>query len=188
MCWPQALSRGESPRLLATIRHSRTAGKITRRIRRNTGRLNGSNGRRTPTIQIFSILTEDIFGDRLVLGIKNDSGQVFVSCNGFRNNSEKTIPDGQVTVLSLVVQPDAKYKVYANGTEAMDNPNRTSDMTAINPNFSGGRQREIFLGGGSGGWSTFNGNIGDLFVYKLALPDVERQTLEADLKKKFIRE
>ena len=130
----------------------------------------------------------DIFGDRLVLGIKNDSGQVFVFCNGFRNNSEKTIPDGQVTILSLLVQPDAKYKVYANGTEVMVNANRTSDMTSINPNFNGGRQREISLGGGAGGWSTFNGNIGDLFVYKLALSDADRQTLEADLKSKFFRE
>lgn len=37
-------------------------------------------------------------------------------------------------------------------------------------------------------WSTFNGNIGDVFVYKLALSDADRQTLEADLKSKFIRE
>ncbi len=129
----------------------------------------------------------DYFGDRLVLGLKNDSGQVFVFCNGFRNNSEKTIPDGQVTILSLVVQPDAKYKVYANGTEVMDNTGRLSDMTSINPNFNGGHQRELTLGGGSGGWSTFNGNIGDVFVYRLALSDADRQTLEADLKSKFAR-
>ncbi len=60
-------------------------------------------------------------------------------------------------------------------------------MTSINPNFNGGHQRELTLGGGSGGWSTFNGNIGDVFVYRLALSDADRQTLEADLKSKFAR-
>jgi hypothetical protein len=117
-----------------------------------------------------------------------DSGQVFVFCNGFRNNSEKTIPDGQITVLSLVVQPDAKYKVHASATEIMDNANRTSDMTSLNPNFNGGRAREITLGGGTGGWSTFNGNIGDLFVYKVALTDAKRQQLEASIKRKVTGE
>jgi hypothetical protein len=36
------------------------------------------------------------------------------------------------------------------------------------------------------GWSTFNGNIGDIFVYKAALTDAERQQLEARLISKFI--
>ena len=36
------------------------------------------------------------------------------------------------------------------------------------------------------GWSIFNGNIGDVFVYKVALTDAERQQLEARLTAKFI--
>jgi hypothetical protein len=36
------------------------------------------------------------------------------------------------------------------------------------------------------GWSTFNGNIGDVFLYDTALSDAERRQLEADLTNKFL--
>ena len=36
------------------------------------------------------------------------------------------------------------------------------------------------------GWSSFNGNIGDVFVYNVALTTAERQALEADLSARFV--
>jgi hypothetical protein len=61
----------------------------------------------------------DVFYDRLVLGIRNDSGRICVRRNGPVEDSETAVADGQTTILSLVVQPDGKYKVYANGVETM---------------------------------------------------------------------
>lgn len=128
----------------------------------------------------------DIFYDRLVLGMRNDSGQVNVRRNGPLEFSSASIPVGQVTVLSLVVQPDGKYKVWANGVEIM-NITTTSDMTRLVPNVAGGYANAINLGRNNpDGWPVFNGSIGDVFVYKKALDDTERLALEADITTKFI--
>ena len=121
----------------------------------------------------------DFFYDRLVLGIRNDSGLVCVRRNGSTDNSPNPIPDGQITILSLVVQPNGAYKVYANGTEIMSTAN-PSAMTSLVPGVAGPYATSITLGRNApDGWTTFNGAIGDVFLYKVALTDPERQQLEA---------
>ena len=123
----------------------------------------------------------DVFYDRMVLGLTNDGGLVNVRRNGSLDFSSSAVPDGQMTILSLVVQSTGTYKVWANGTLMMNNTS-TSDMTALVPGVTGGA-------GGYGtyinvgrnnpdGWTTFNGNIGDVFLYKTALTDAERGQLE----------
>lgn len=126
----------------------------------------------------------DVFYDRLVLGIMNGSGRVCVRRNGSIDYSTAIIPEGQTTILSLVVQSGGAYKVYANGTQVM-NITSTSDMSALVPGVTGGA-------GGFGtyinvgrnnpdGWTTFNGDIGDVFLYKTALADADRVNLETYL-------
>jgi len=120
----------------------------------------------------------DVFYDRLVLGIRNDSGAVCVRCNGTMQSSDTPIPDGQLTILSLVVQPGGAYKVYANGAEIMSNSS-SSAMTALVPGVAGGFAHSITLGRNApDAWTAYNGNIGDLFFYKAALTDQERRELE----------
>ncbi|MEI7899978.1 MAG: sialate O-acetylesterase [bacterium] len=121
----------------------------------------------------------DVFYDRLVLGIRGDSGLVCVRRNGGVDNSTAAIPDGQITILSLVVQPDGTYKVYANGTELMAN-NSASALTALVPGGAGPYARQItLLRNAPDAWTAFGGQIGDVFLYKVALTDAERQQLEA---------
>ena len=119
----------------------------------------------------------DVFYDWMVLGLTNDGGLVNVRRNGSLDFSSSAVPDGQMTILSLVVQSTGTYKVWANGTLMMNNTS-TSDMTALVPGVTGGA-------GGFGtyinvgrnnpdGWTTSNGNIGDVFLYKTALTDAER--------------
>ena len=128
----------------------------------------------------------DVFYNRLVLGIRNHDGLVNVRRNGSLDFSATAIPDGQITILTLVVQPDGKYKVYANGAEVM-NVTSTSAMTALVPGVPGGYAYNINVGRNNpDGWTTFNGNIGDVFLYDYALPDAERLQLEADLSAKFL--
>ena len=117
------------------------------------------------------------FHTHLALGVRNDSGMVFVSRNGVQNNTGVTIPDGQMTILSLVVQPDGKYKVYANGTQVVS-VTATSTYTSIAPGTEA-YMRNINLGRNhADSWSTFNGSIGDVLFYKTALSEAERQEVE----------
>ena len=116
----------------------------------------------------------DIFYDRLVLGVMNSTGKVVVRRNGSIDYSDVSIPDGQTTILSLVVQSDGKYTVFANGSEIMSNKT-TCDFTTLEP----GNFKTITIGrNGPDSWTTFNGAIGDVFIYKTALTDSERIGLE----------
>jgi hypothetical protein len=140
--------------------------------------------KRTPSNNWDSIV--DIFYDRLVFGIRNDNGQINVRRNGSLNFSSASIPDGQTTILSLVVQPNGQYKVWANGLPIYTNTS-TSAMTALTNGVAGGYANAINVGRNDpDGWTTFNGNIGDVFVYTNALADADRMALEADLTTKFL--
>jgi len=120
----------------------------------------------------------DVCYDRLVLGIRNNTGLVCVRRNGGMDTGSQAIPDGQLTILSLIVQADGTYKVFANGTEVMSNTTK-NPMTSLVPG-AGGHATSITLGrNASDGWSAFNGAIGDAFVYTTALSEAERQQLEA---------
>ena len=124
----------------------------------------------------------DFFYDRLVLGVLNGSGAVVVKRNGVQNTSTATIPDGQTTILSLVIQQSGAYKVYANGSLVMD-ITATSDMSAIVPGGSALSYGNNVTFGRNwpDGWTTYNGCYGDSFVYTTALTDAERQQLETYL-------
>jgi hypothetical protein len=128
----------------------------------------------------------DVFYNRLVLGIRNDTGLVNVWRNGDQAFSTTAIPEGQVTVLSLVVQPTGEYKVWANGVEVM-NIATASDMTLLVPNVPGGYANAINVGRNDpDGWTTFNGNIGDVYLFKTVITDAKRLALEASLLSKFV--
>lgn len=125
----------------------------------------------------FSIV--DVFYDRLTLGIRQDNGLVCVRRNGPIVDSKTAIPDGQITILSLIVQPDGTYRVYANGEEIMSNTEQ-SPMNELKNGVAGGFANNITVGRNfPDAWTTFNGDIGDVFLYKTALSDSERKELEA---------
>jgi hypothetical protein len=101
-------------------------------------------------------------------------------------NSSYAIPEKQVTILSMVVQSNGTYRVYANGTQIISNTT-TSQMTSLVPGVVGDYGRFINVGRNNpDGWSTFNGNIGDVFLYKIALTDAERQQLETNIANRLI--
>jgi hypothetical protein len=124
----------------------------------------------------------DVFYNKLVLGIRNDSGNLIVWRNGTLVNGP-SIPDGQKTILSLVVQPTGQFKVYANGLEVMSNSS-PSDMSALVPG-GAGHEKRIRVGRGWDDWTVFNGNIADTSLFKVALSEARRTSLEATLGTKF---
>ena len=128
----------------------------------------------------------DVFYDRLVLGIRNDSGLVCVRRNGDVETSTTAIPDGQLTILSLVVQPDGTYRVYANGAVVMTNLTKRPISTLM-PGVAGPFATSITVGRNApDGWTAFNGMIGDVFLYKTALSDAERQQLETFIAQSLV--
>ncbi len=133
----------------------------------------------------------DIFYDRLALAVSHTDGRVMVARNRW-NDWGPALPNGQKTILSLVLQTNGAYKVYANGTQIMSAA-ASGSWTSINPDHSAtwGSDPDYthYVNVGRNepdGWSTFSGYIGDVFVYTNALADVERQQLEADLTAKFL--
>ncbi|MCX6346174.1 MAG: hypothetical protein NT018_14070 [Armatimonadetes bacterium] len=126
----------------------------------------------------------DCFYNNLVIGIRNNTGEVVVCRNNTWNSTGYFIEDGQKVILSLVVQADGTYIVYANGLAI-------STVTALSPYINitpggAGHEKNINVGRNNpDGWTTFNGNIGDVFLYKVALDNAKREALEASLGTKF---
>ncbi len=138
----------------------------------------------------------DIFYDRLALSVSHTDGRLMVA-RGYWNDWGPAIPDGQKTILSLIVQPNGSYKAYTNGVQAMSG-GAFANFTNIPPNHMAAWGNNIWSSdpdfthyinigrNDPDGWSAFSGNIGDVFVYTNALPDNDRVTLEADLMAKFL--
>jgi hypothetical protein len=130
----------------------------------------------------------DVFYDRLVLGVRNDNGLVNVRANGslvFAPTGTE-LAEGQKAVLSMVAQPDGTYRVWVNGSEVMTGTAQDpADMTALTP---GTETYKHYINVGSNDpdrWTAFNGYIGDVFLYQVALSDAKRQALESKLMTKF---
>ena len=65
----------------------------------------------------------------------------------------------------------------------------TSPMTLLVPGVAGSYATSITVGRNApDAWTTFNGDIGDVFVYKTALLDDERQHLEAFIANSLVSE
>ena len=127
----------------------------------------------------------DLFYNRVVIGIRNSSGKIDVWINRKLYTSDTAIPSDRVTILSLVIQPNGRLKAYANGVQKLSTT-ESSSMLSLNPNGPEKFTNAINIGRNNpDGWSAFNGHIGDVFVYKVALTDTERRQLEADLAAKF---
>jgi hypothetical protein len=128
----------------------------------------------------------DIFYDRLQLGVYNKTGRVYVRRNGDAQTSSYALADQQIAILSLVVQPNGTYKAFVDDEEIMSSDS-TDQMTSLVPGVVGEYGRFITLGRNNPDtWSTFNGDIGDVFLYKAALSDSERQKLVTYIGSKLI--
>jgi hypothetical protein len=143
----------------------------------------------------------DIFRDNLILGVKNNTGQIQVRRNGVdfwsTNDAAGTLANDQLAILSLIVEADGQFKVWCSRWNSTTNQfgtasvilssTATSAFNAFVPAQAGVEdwRRWINLGRNNGdGWTSFNGYIGDTFVYKTALSDANRAALEVDINAK----
>ncbi|MCF7730616.1 MAG: carboxypeptidase regulatory-like domain-containing protein [Akkermansiaceae bacterium] len=130
----------------------------------------------------------DVFYQELFLAVSHGGnqgipeGNVMVNFRGYNvRDTGYNIPDGQKTILSLVVQPNGDMKLYANGEEKWSLPSGV-DYTSLQLSWA----KTIAVGfNGFDGWASFSGNLGDIYLYTSALPDAQRTALESSLADKF---
>ena len=128
----------------------------------------------------------DIMYDRLALAVSHTDGRIMV-CRNYWNDWGPAIPDNTPVVLSLVVQPNGSYVVWSNGVQVMTGGADGDFSTRMVPTGTEGFKKYVNVGRNDpDGWSSFNGNIGDVFVYNVALTTAERQALEADVTARFV--
>lgn len=125
----------------------------------------------------------DIFYGELFLAVNHGNGEVMVCTRGYdQKNTGYFIPNGQKTILSLVVTPTGGVTLFANGVQKWSYASG-ADYTSLKWY---GTFDKITIGrNGYDGWSTFNGNIGDVNVYRVALDDATRETVQTSLATKF---
>lgn len=139
------------------------------------------NGAATPWNAVVNV-----FHDRLSLGIRNDSGRLCVLRDGAQLESREALPDGVITILSLVVKPDGSSRAWANGALILDEPGG-KPFAALTPGVAGPFASRITLGrNAADAWSAFNGDIGDVYAYTVALDNTEREELEAFIERGLI--
>jgi carbonic anhydrase/acetyltransferase-like protein (isoleucine patch superfamily) len=145
----------------------------------------------------------DVFFNQLSLGVMNGAGEICVGVNdnsGANNPNPNNvyygpaIPNGQTTIISLVVSNSGRFVVYTNGAPVWTNtaslPN-THAYTQLTPGARTDGNVDSFASyidigrEDPDGWSAYNGNIGDVFVYTNALDNADRQLLENDLITRF---
>ncbi len=130
----------------------------------------------------------DMFYSELYLAVAHGNtqgvaeGTVFVTWRGYSShNTGYVIPNGQKTILSLVVQQNGSMALFANGVQKWTASSGV-DYSTIQQSGLGGNAKSISVGRNAwDGWSTFNGNIGAAFLWKTALGEPERNTFEVEL-------
>jgi hypothetical protein len=123
----------------------------------------------------------DVMYDKLVLGVRDDTGQVVVRRNGSLDFSVGTIDVGQSVVLSLTVQTDGSYEAWADGLSMLVGA-ASGTMTEWDPNRLGETGNPVVpfmttinVGRNNpDGWTAFNGAIGDVKIFDAALSNSER--------------
>ena len=126
----------------------------------------------------------DVFYDNLVLGLNNQTGELQVWRNGTFYHTGVVIPDQQKTVLALVVQANGTFDIYANGVQVYTQ-SETDSFRIVRAGDLDYMQQITVGRNAPDAWSTFNGHIGDVFFYRKALSDTEREELETLLMSKF---
>nr|MCU0781007.1 hypothetical protein [Akkermansiaceae bacterium] len=133
----------------------------------------------------------NIFMNDLRLDVDQRSGQVTVVRKG-QNYVGPVIGNGEKAILCAIVQPTGEVSLYVNGQRMINSTDTNSYLQMTPGNWGGGGietqpwARSINVGRNDpDGWSIYNGNIGDVLVYKKALTTAERKQLESDSADKF---
>ena len=134
----------------------------------------------------------NLFYNDLMLNVRNSDGLVQVVLKGNWYNGP-TLPEGVPAIIAAVVQPAGGVTINVNGVQAMSVASPA--YTAMTPggwngdgsfNGTAGYAHGINVGRNDpDGWTTYNGDLGDIHVYKTAISDADRTTLQNSLATKF---
>ena len=142
---------------------------------------------RAGTVNNYQPVVSVLLG-QLELCIRNGDGLLRVGRKGTdasNFSSSYYFADGVEHIVSYVVQPNGYFQVYVDGVSVWNYTAATADMTSITAQTWYATDISIGKGWNRDGWSSFNGDIGDTFVYKTALSSKDRIALESSLAAKF---
>lgn len=131
----------------------------------------------------------DLFYSELFLAVSHNpgnEGEVIVNWRGYNTrNTGYKIPNGQKTILCLVVQQNGDMVLFANGANVWSAASGKDYSTLQQSGLNGGAKTIAVGRNDYDGWSTFSGNIGDVYLYKTAISDTRRSDLQSSLATKF---
>ena len=129
----------------------------------------------------------DCFYDRLVLGIRNDTGQICVRRNGSMDVSEYRVPDGAAVVVFLTVRRDGSWEVYCGGDRVMEGPGEGAFVSLV-PGVAGPFADRVTVGRNApDAWTSFEGWIHTVRIWNVALTEAERAAGERALVLSAVR-
>jgi len=128
----------------------------------------------------------DIFYNQLCIGVSNVTGRVkvFIAGTLWTAPEDTAIPDGEAGVLSMTVTNSGAFSVYwmgADGFERLigEGQGGSEAFFQLTPGIDDlPFTRFINVGRNDpDGWTTFNGNIGNTYVYGYAMDEWDRMDL-----------
>lgn len=128
-----------------------------------------------------------LYYNGLTLCADHETGEIMISRKAWDWVRTGYFPaNGAIVVLSLVVQSDGSCKLYSDGVEVWTGGAIGTDsfklLQGTDPNW----MTRVGVGRNPwDGWSSYNGDIGDVYVYKKAISDSKRIALESSLITKF---
>ncbi|MCX6874514.1 MAG: carboxypeptidase regulatory-like domain-containing protein [Verrucomicrobia bacterium] len=128
----------------------------------------------------------DLFYSELFLAVNHGNGEVIVNWRGYsQHNTGYFIPNGQKTILCLVVQQTGEMALYANAAQVWTAASGVN-YSSLQQSGLGGNAKTITVGRNDyDGWSIFSGNLGDVMLYKTAIDNTKRTELQSSLATKF---
>jgi len=128
-----------------------------------------------------------LYYNGLVLATDRETGQVLVARKAWNwQGTGVFLPNGQISILSLVVQRDGSCLLRVNGEDRWNGGSIGDDSFALLQGTDPNWMTRIGVGRNPwDGWSSFNGNIGDVYVYKKAIDETKRNNLEESLIIKY---
>lgn len=137
---------------------------------------------RTTNSDPYNCVVSVLLG-QFALGVQNDNGYVWVSRGTdipWNYGTGIYLPNGAPVVLSVVVQPTGQIALFTNSVQAWSTSG-TYGFTNLTAQEWWGVDVNVGRGWEGDAWSSFNGRIGDVFVYTNALSNSNRLLLESNL-------
>ena len=127
-----------------------------------------------------------LYFHNFVVAVQHDNGHIRISRQSWDwVDTGIALADGQKAVVATVVQTNGAIKLYVNGDLRWQDASNGSSYNGLIKGVDAWMDRNGIGNNAYDSWWSFNGKLGDVLVYKVALSDADREALQAELASKF---